>query len=241
MLAGPPPCCRDSTSIAGTLFMRIAVADTRSWKSNAFPVLLAVVCVGLAALSSGDARWQDALEYRRDAIAHGEFWRLVTAHLMHLTPTHAVLDVAGLLLVAWIFAVEIGPRGQVVVCVLGAAAVDFGLWALHPEVDRYVGLSGVLHAWFAAGATRWLLASDTTGDSQQLVHRKRAWGAALLLGLAVKLFLESRQQAFWLDGAAFTVVTAAHRWGAAAGVLYGVAAAFTIARRASAGAASAIR
>ncbi len=185
-----------------------------------FPLTLAVVCGVLAGLSVDDGRWHDLLDYRRGAIADGEAWRLVSAHVMHLSFVHAVLDLGGLLFVAWIFDRELQPRQQVVVSLVGAATIDASLWLLHPEVDRYVGLSGVLHAWFAAGATRWLLASlkESRGD---LVGRKRLWGAALLIGLAVKLALEARHEAFWLAGWSFPVVTAAHRWGAVAGCVVG--------------------
>ncbi len=185
-----------------------------------FPLLLAVVCGALAVLSIDEGRWHDLFDYRRDAIADGQSWRLVSAHVMHLSVAHAVLDLAGLLLVAWIFDAELTARHQVFTCLVGAATIDASLWMLHPEVDRYVGLSGLLHAWFAAGATRWLLASphESGGD---LVGRKRLWGAALLIGLAIKLALEARHEAFWLTGWSFPVVTAAHRWGGVAGCAVG--------------------
>ena len=191
-------------------------ARLRGWW---LPIALALASGLLAALAADDPRWHAALDYTRDAIAGGDAWRLITAHLMHLTTTHAALDIAGLLLVAWIFDAELGPRSRVMVVIVGMAAVDAGLWWRHPEVDRYVGLSGVLHAWFAAGATRWVLASRA--ESRDLWSTKRAWGALLLIGLIAKLVLELRGQAFWLDGTSFTVVTAAHRWGAVAGCAYG--------------------
>lgn len=208
----------------------------------ALPVLLGIGCAALYSMAAANDRWHDALDYRRTAIASGELWRLVTAHLMHLNAAHVVLDVAGLLLVAWIFAREFDWRRQALALLIGAAFVDFGLWFFHPEVERYVGLSGAVHALFAAGATRWLLmesaaldggaadAADSTDDDASHLRSRRAWGAALLIGLVVKLVLESRGDAFWLHATNLDVVTAAHRWGSVGGALYGAACGFASAR-----------
>ena len=183
------------------------------------PTGTAIVCGLLAVASFVDARWLETLDYHRSAIAAGEAWRLVTAHAMHLSASHAALDISAMLLVAWIFAGRAGPGRQAALGFFAIVVIDAGLWWFRPEVDRYVGLSGVLHAGFAAGAIGW---SATPSEHRGAVA-KRAWGAALLAALAIKLYLETRQQAFWLAGDPFPVVTAAHRWGALAGLLAGAA------------------
>ncbi len=227
--------------------MRERGAGRAKFEWLALPVLLGIGCAGLYLMAAANDRWHDAFDYRRTAIASGQLWRLVTAHLMHVNAAHVVLDVAGLLLVAWIFAREFEWRRQALALLIGAAFVDFGLWFFHPEVARYVGLSGAVHALFAAGATRWLLvgpathdddadddaaddATDSTADDASRLRLHRAWGAALLIGLVVKLVLESRGDAFWLHGTNLDVVTAAHRWGSAAGALYAAACGFASAR-----------
>ena len=53
-------------------------------------------------------------------------------------------------------------------------------------------------------------------------RERRAWGAALLIGLVAKLALENAGDAFWLHATRFDVVTAAHRWGSVGGALYGI-------------------
>ena len=184
------------------------------------PLLLGIGCAVLYWMAASNDRWHEALDYRRSDIARGELWRLMTAHLMHVNAEHAVLDVAGLFLVAWIFSRELATKRQAFALAIGAAFVDFGLWFFHPEVERYVGLSGALHALFAAGAMGWLLAKSST-DAGSAERTRRTWGAALLIGLVAKLVLEDAGDAFWLH-ARFDVVTAAHRWGSAGGALYGV-------------------
>ena len=185
--------------------------------------------MALYLMAATDGRWHDALDYRRHRIAGGQVWRLVTAHLMHLNATHVALDVAGLLLVAWIFSRELDWKRQALALLIGAAFVDFGLWGFHPEVERYVGLSGALHAPFAAGAMRWLLAQPAV-PADATLRLRRAWGAGLLIGLVAKLALESAGDAFWLHATHFDVVTAAHRLGSVGGALYGVALRMTMPR-----------
>lgn len=178
------------------------------------PVLIAIVCTVLALICAIDPRAHDWLEYDRDALGHGEIWRLATAHLVHLSAAHAALDIIALLLVGWIFGPYLRTRELVGLIVVAMVVIDASLWCLHPEVDRYAGLSGLLHAWFAAGATLWMLCAEP--KATELV--RRAWGGALLAGLAVKLAFERGGHSFWLADAGFPVVTAAHRWGAAAGL-----------------------
>ena len=203
--------------------------DARPWPA----LVIGAVVAALAWAAWRDPRWHDRLDYLRDAVEHGETWRLVTAHLMHLSVEHAALNLGGLALVAWIFSRELGVRAQWLVCLAGIACIDAALRV--SQIDRYVGLSGVLHAWFAAGAMRWLLASRDESirvHGRDLAVRKRAWGALLTTGLAIKLALEWRHQAFWLDGLAFPVVTAAHRSGAVAGCVCGACLAW-LSRRAA--------
>ena len=181
-------------------------------------IVVAAACALLAIVAMLDASFEPLLDYRREAIADGALYRLFTAHLVHLSGTHAALDIAGLLLVAWIFGAALSARQCATIVLAAIGAIDAALWFLHPEVERYAGLSGVLHAWFAAGAVGWALADGRPGPLAA-----RAWGAALLIGLAIKLWLELHDRAFWLDVGAINVVTSAHRWGALAGVACGVA------------------
>ena len=188
------------------------------------PLLLGGGCAALVLIAASNDRWHEVLDYRRSAVASGELWRLITAHLMHVNAAHAVLDIAGLWLVAWIFAREFDAKRQALALAIGAAFVDFGLWFFHPEVERYVGLSGALHALFAAGVMHWLVARPAS-DAGATRRTRRTWGAVLLIGLVAKLVLEEAGDAFWLQAARFDVVTAAHRWGSVGGALVGVVAA----------------
>lgn len=92
------------------------------------------------------------LRYDRAALAAGEWWRLLTAHFVHLTFRHAALDLAGLVLLWALFARDLSPARWAIVLLTAALAIDCGLWFLDPGVVWYLGISGVLHGALAAGA-----------------------------------------------------------------------------------------
>jgi rhomboid family GlyGly-CTERM serine protease len=104
---------------------------------------------------------------------------------------------------------------------VAAAAASAGLLLLSPEIAWYVGLSGVLHGMLAAGAIASLKARPMLG-----------W--ALLALLAGKLLLEWQaggdSAVSSLVGGA--VITDAHLYGAAAGVICGAGARILRASRA---------
>ena len=194
---------------------RNPTGPTKATRWLALPVAVSLFC---AAASIGRTAWpefNEALRYDRAAIAAGQWWRLITAHVAHLNAMHAAFNIAGLLIVALIFADVFSSRRQAGALLVAAVAVDLGLWLAHPEIGDYVGLSGALHGLFAAGALTWAIAGD---HAESRVHR--AWGVALLVGLVAKLALEAQGHDFWLGASGIHVVIAAHRWGASGGLAF---------------------
>jgi rhomboid family GlyGly-CTERM serine protease len=125
--------------------------DARTWRA---PLALALVLVAFQVLGS---QVRAALPYDRAAIlGGGEFWRLVTAHCFHHDLTHLAWNLAGLVLVAWLFAREFDLRGWMAILVASTVAVDLGFLVLEPQLEWYVGFSGVLHGLMAAGLCAWL-------------------------------------------------------------------------------------
>jgi rhomboid family GlyGly-CTERM serine protease len=98
------------------------------------------------------------LRYDRGAIAAGGWWRLLTAHLVHLDAHHLLLNALGLVLMWSLFAADYDAVEWCVIVCAGALGVSSGLWWLSPRVAWYVGASGVLHAIMAAGVARHLIA-----------------------------------------------------------------------------------
>lgn len=167
-------------------------------------VLLALL-LALGALALGGEPVREAMRYEREALGAGQWWRLLTAHAVHLDAAHALVNAAGLVLVWGIAIDELSPGQWLAVALAAALAVSAGLWWFVPGVSWYVGASGVLHGMLTAG----VLAGVLRGD--------RVATIALLL-LVLKLGYEQLQGPMaFTDGK--PVVTAAHALGAVGGAL----------------------
>jgi len=162
-------------------------AASQSWLQSAncdarYARVLAAGMALMLALNAGGERVRELLRYERVPLAHGQWWRLLSAHLVHLSLTHTLLNCAGLALLWMLFAREFTPRRWAWILFCACVAVDAGLWFLRPAIEWYLGASGVLHGALAAGAVSWYRRGD-------------GFGAALLLLLIVKLIYEQRSGA----------------------------------------------
>jgi rhomboid family GlyGly-CTERM serine protease len=163
------------------------------------------ICAALLIIQSGGSAAQLLLRYDRDALAAGQWWRLLSAHVIHLGFEHALLDVAGLALMWALFAGDYTWRGWLLILGLSVAGVDAGLWLLSSTTLWYVGSSGVLHGVLAAGAVAHLRSRQPDG-----------WVLGLfLLG---KLVYEQSVGALPLT-AGGAVIVDAHLYGAVGGAL----------------------
>ena len=167
-------------------------------------LLLLLACVLLILPSLAGEAGRVALRYDRAALAAGQLWRLLSAHLVHLGLRHALLNALGLALMWALFARDYAPRQWLVIVLAAAVAIDAGLWLWDSTVQWYVGSSGVLHGVMAAGT---------------LAHLKRRdWDGWLLAAiLAGKLLYEQRVGPLPLSGTSAVVVDA-HLFGALGGL-----------------------
>src|SRR5690242_13776108 len=87
--------------------------------------------MGLAALVMvlfwllGD-RATSALQYDRHAIFRGEYWRLVTGHLVHAGFRHMALNLAGGAIMAALFARTYSLRHWTLILIVSLVAIDLG-------------------------------------------------------------------------------------------------------------------
>jgi rhomboid family GlyGly-CTERM serine protease len=124
---------------------------------------LLAACAALLLLALTGEPGRLLLRYDRAALAAGQAWRLLTAHLVHLDLRHALLNGCGLALMWALFARDYTAR-QWLLVVLGAmVAIDAGLWLCDSTVQWYVGSSGVLHGVMAAGAFAHLRRREPDG------------------------------------------------------------------------------
>ena len=158
----------------------------------------------------GDAG-REALAFYRPGLADGELWRLLSAHFVHLGPSHLLLNAAGLLLVWYLVSSSFSKLNWLLVTLLVIAGVNAGLWFLEPQLVWYVGLSGLLHGLLAAG----IVAGFSPGRIDLLV-----------LGLLVAAKLIYEQFVGPLPGSAESsggaVIVASHLYGAITGVMAAV-------------------
>jgi rhomboid family GlyGly-CTERM serine protease len=187
---------------AANRFAQIAAA--LQWDRGRWIWLLFILLVLDLVLGLGDSVSQ-LLRYDRSAIAAGGWWRLLTAHIVHLDLHHLILNELGLVLVWSLFARDYDAVEWCVIVMAGALAISSGLWWLSPRVSWYVGASGVLHSVMAAGAAKHLL--------------ERYWDRwILVLGLSAKLAWEQ-----WGGHEVPLIVVDAHLYGALCGFVVGAA------------------
>src|ERR1700733_10295364 len=93
----------------------------------------------LLLLQVGGAATLAALRYERSALAAGQWWRLASAHLVHLDLRHAVLNSLGLVLMWALFVRDYRARQWFLILAASAAAIDAGLWFRDIDVLWYVG------------------------------------------------------------------------------------------------------
>lgn len=188
--------------------------NARNWASalncdGRYGVGLLAACAVLLLPQLGGSAATQVLRYDRAAIATGQWWRLLTAHIAHLGLHHAVLNTLGLAFLWALFVREWRPRDWVVIILVVTAAIDGGLWFRDPQLAWYVGVSGVLHGLMAAGVVAYVRRGDPLG-----------WIMAALL--AAKLAYEQFHGPLPFAGRGVPVVVDAHLYGAAAGLLTGI-------------------
>jgi len=137
-------------------------------------------------------------------IGNGEVWRLLTAHFVHLSWSHYLMNGIALLAIFALYAPA--PRVLGWWMLASAGAVSLGLLWLNPWLAWYVGLSGVLHGVLVAGSLRDSLARDFTG-------------VIMLLAVLIKLIWEQINGPMPGSEAAAggKVIVDAHLYGAAGG------------------------
>lgn len=188
--------------------------------------LLTLFMIAATFWPGGFERWM----FDRAAIADGEWWRLLTGHLVHLNAVHLGLNLAGLWLLTELLWRQIPAWQGVALLACAAALIDAGLWFADPRIDWYGGASGMLHGLWAGCALSLCMAKrkqpatlplPRTTERSFGIGWQTAVGATGVVLLLAKLIAEA-----WFGASSATVeltgqpvLIEAHRYGAAGGGL----------------------
>jgi rhomboid family GlyGly-CTERM serine protease len=191
-----------------------SIMTNRSPTARSSIWLLGLLAATVVLLSIPGESARVLLRYERVAVLDsGEYWRLLTGHLVHGSSTHLALNLAGLALIGTLFPRHFSLSGWLAVLLASLVAIDIGFVWNEPHLAWYVGLSGVLHGCLAAGAIAWWH------------YETRGLAAALTLLLVGKLAWEQWHGALPLSGD-MPVIVDAHLYGAMGGAFVALFAQF---------------
>jgi len=173
------------TAAAQSIQNRI-VRTTGAWTGYRRSIVPGGVLTAIAALAAVVIQLSPAaqaiLQFDRHAIAAGQYWRLVTCHLVHWGWGHLAGDISALVLLC----VAIGPRRgwRFSLAASGgmAAAIALAVLVFDDGTAVYRGMSGVNYALLA-----WAIVKRTGA-----ANRHAAAGYTLLLAaLGVKVVMDA--------------------------------------------------
>lgn len=109
----------------------------------------------------------------KNAIADGQWWRILTGNFSHTNYSHLLMNLAGLWIISYLFQ----PNKKQLLSALLLISLVTGFALLLSSIQIYVGLSGTLHGLFGLFALR-----------EALNGRNSSW--LLVFGLIAKIAWE---------------------------------------------------
>ncbi|QHJ10667.1 hypothetical protein FX988_00887 [Paraglaciecola mesophila] len=131
-----------------------------SWSHSLGPLLVVAVSVMLFAAEPSSSMW---FAFDREAIAQGQWWRLLTGNFLHTNLNHLLLNLAAVLLLWSLHGQYYRTGHYAMMLVILSLGVSFGLYVFEPTMQWYVGLSGILHGVFVWGAYQDIRHGLTSG------------------------------------------------------------------------------
>jgi rhomboid family GlyGly-CTERM serine protease len=109
-----------------------------------FSLLISAAAVGLFLLF-GPA--PESLIFDREAVGQGEWWRLITGHLVHSDISHALWDIMAFTMISALLE-QFDRKGLVLTVLFSMLTISGWIWWGMPDLIRYAGLSGIINALF---------------------------------------------------------------------------------------------
>ena len=179
--------------------------------------LLLVLVFTLALLGELFAEYsRELLRYESSLVSQHEFWRLITAHFVHLGWSHFGLNMFGFFALWMIYGGVYSAKYWLFILFFSALGISVFLLLFDQDVMWYVGMSGVLHAIYAAALVNLLLQSICLDKACFQIE-----DVILLIMLILKLVYEQFLGAvpFTESSSGGPVVVNAHLYGAIIGCI----------------------
>ncbi len=171
------------------------------------PIITIALTLLAVAIMLGPAAWSAGLQYDRNAVNAGQFWRVITCQWTHWSIDHLIWD--SLVFLALGAACERRDRLCFLLTTLASAAcVPLVLHLTLPTLTTFRGLSGIDSALFGMLAADQLLIAY---DRQN--RRAFSWVATAIAGFAIKTTYETiTKRTIFVDAndAGFVAIPAAH-------------------------------
>jgi len=181
------------------------------------PILIPALVVAIL-LAQGIPGVPGLLEYRADAVADGEWWRLLTWHGVHWSQRHLLWDLLAFGVLGSLCEAR-SRRLTVSALVVGVLTVSVAVRVVRPELQTCRGLSGIDCALFAL--FWWLSIREAlgAGDRRQVVLF-----VLVGLGFAGKTIYECAVGQAFFAGDGFIPLPSSHLAGFAAGLTVAIGA-----------------
>ncbi len=156
--------------------------------------------------------FQDTLVFKRDHIANGELWRIVTGNFVHTNYPHLALNLTGWWIMGLLFFDSFQSKKILLSTIFLSIFTGACLYWFSTNLEWYAGFSGVLYGLFLVGAITAILQKDYlfgTGVAL-LIIGKVLWGH----------FIGESESSAELIGV--PVATDAHLFGIAGAVIVGL-------------------
>jgi rhomboid family GlyGly-CTERM serine protease len=123
--------------------MRVLGMDDKKVKGMRLPFpIFTILIIVASVIASFSPEIGAVFILDRSALARGEVWRLLTAHLVHFTPLHFAYNMLAFGLAGWIIEKKSYP-GFGALCLLMAVFISFLMLIFEPAMAYYGGLSGI--------------------------------------------------------------------------------------------------
>lgn len=143
----------------------------------------------------------ETLIYQRQAISNGQWWRLLTAHFIHINTAHLTLNISSLLIIHYLLSSRY-DKHLLLFIVICCFFVSVCLFLFSSDIIWYAGLSAIIHGLFIV-------------SSYLSNHIKIAVKSTIIAAVTLKTIAEQFFNSGWLSSELIdaAVIYDAHLYG----------------------------